>query len=85
MNNYSGEHKNHREKQMHLWRCDKPLTSPPKKFDKDRMYRIMLAYAVPAHPENLNGHMLRPADRVVVNGEFAETIKAAIISVAVVG
>jgi hypothetical protein len=75
----------HRRAQRELWQSDKPMEKPPGVFEPDRMYRVMLAYPVPAVPQHPEGHMLRPSDRVVVSGKFAETIRDAIVSVALLG
>jgi hypothetical protein len=75
----------HRRAQTELLQSNKSMAKPPKKFDPDRTYRVMLAYPVPAHPDHPHGHHLRPSDRVTVSGAFAETIRDAIISSVLLG
>lgn len=73
----SRHHTAHRE----LLQSHKPMQMTSDiTFEKDRMYRVQLAYAVPAIPDQLDGHYLRPSDRVLVTGAFAETIIDAIVS-----
>jgi hypothetical protein len=76
----------HKKAHMELLRSDHPMQSPSDIiFEADRMYRVQLAYAVPAIPGKLDGHHLRPCDRVLVTGAFAETIMDAIVSAKLVG